>query len=140
MTDKSELLKKLEVLEGEKTQVLKAQLKALVQLKNGRNVLIQKVEIPSADQLKNLSFQLKNEIENLYCVLACELNGKPMLSIILADNLVSEQKLHAGNMVKELAKNIQGGGGGQPFYATAGGNNLNGIDAALAAAQKLAES
>ena len=129
--DKSELLKKLELLEGEKTQGIKLHLKTLVQHKNGINVLIQKVEIPSADQLKNLSFQLRSEIENLYCVLACEINGKPMLSIILSDNLVLEHKLHAGNMVKVLAKHIQGGGGGQPFYATAGGNNNNGIEAAL---------
>ncbi len=129
--DKSELLKKLELLEGEKTQAIKLHLKKLVQHKNGINVLIQKVEIPSADQLKNLSFQLKAEIENLFCVLACELNAKPMLSIIFSDNLVTEHKLHAGNLVKTLAKNIQGGGGGQPFYATAGGNNVKGIEAAL---------
>ncbi|MDP1725189.1 MAG: alanine--tRNA ligase [Bacteroidota bacterium] len=131
IAEKSELLKKLELLEGEKTRSIKSHLKTLVQHKNGISVLIQKVEIPSADQLKNLSFQLRNEIENLYCVLACELNGKPMLSIILSDNIVAEHKLHAGSLVKTFAKHIQGGGGGQPFYATAGGNNSNGIEAAL---------
>ena len=137
ISEKADLLKKLEVLEGEKTQKIKANLKSLVKSENGLNVLIQKIEIPSADQLKNLSFQLKGEIDNIFCVLACELQGKPMLSIIISDNLVTERKLHAGNMIKELAKHIQGGGGGQAFYATAGGNNSTGMDAALAAAHHL---
>ncbi|MBC7381444.1 MAG: alanine--tRNA ligase [Bacteroidia bacterium] len=137
--ERNDLFKKLDILEGEKTLEIKQQMKALVQHKNGLNILIRQVEVPSADQLKNLSFQLRNEIENLFCVLACELNGKPLLSIILSDNLISERKLNAGNMVKVLAKYIEGGGGGQPFYATAGGNNMNGIGAALTAAYTLTD-
>ena len=131
MDEKAELLKKLEVFENEKTAQVKTVLKHKVQPIGSLNTLIEKVDISSADQLKNLSFQLKNEIENLFCVLGCELNGKPMLSVIIADNLVKEKQLHAGNIVKELAKSIQGGGGGQPFYATAGGNHLAGLDEAL---------
>jgi alanyl-tRNA synthetase len=131
MDEKAELLKKLEVFENEKTAQVKTVLKHKVQPIGSMNWLIEKVDISSADQLKNLSFQLKNEIENLFCVLGCELNGKPMLSVIIADNLVKEKQLHAGNIVKELAKSIQGGGGGQPFYATAGGNHLAGLDEAL---------
>ena len=137
MEDKTELLKKLEVFESEKTVQVKAKLKSEIRNSNGTNILIAKVDIASAEQLKNLSFQLKAEVENLICVLGCVLNGKPMLSVIISDNLVAERKLHAGNMVKELAKEIQGGGGGQPFYATAGGNNVNGLDAALEKAQNL---
>jgi alanyl-tRNA synthetase len=131
MDEKAELLKKLEVFENEKTAQVKTVLKHKVQPIGSMNWLIEKVDISSADQLKNLSFQLKNEIENLFCVLGCELNGKPMLSVIIADNLVKEKQLHAGNIVKELAKSIHGGGGGQPFYATAGGNHLGGLDEAL---------
>ena len=131
MDEKAELLKKLEVFENEKTAQVKTVLKHKVQPIGSLNTLIEKVDISSADQLKNLSFQLKNEIENLFCVLGCELNGKPMLSVIIADNLVKEKQLHAGNIVKELAKSIHGGGGGQPFYATAGGNHLGGLDEAL---------
>ncbi len=137
VADKAELLKKLEVFENEKTALLKGNLKSEIRNSNGINTLITKVDISSAEQLKNLSFQLKTEVENLFCVLGCELNGKPMLSVIISDNLVADKKLHAGNIVKDLAKEIQGGGGGQPFYATAGGNNLNGLQAALEKAKTI---
>jgi alanyl-tRNA synthetase len=137
LAEKAALQKKLEAYELEKSAGVKEELKKAVVQQNGVNVLVAKADLPNADQLKNISFQLRNEIENLFCVLGCELNGKPMLSIIIADNLVKEKQLHAGNLVKELAKHIQGGGGGQPFYATAGGNNLSGIDAALEAAKKI---
>ncbi len=131
MLEKAELQKKLEVFENEKTVLVKQQLKTTIVNKAGINMLVAQVDIPNADQLKNLSFQLKNETENLFCVLGCILNGKPMLSVIISDNLVADKKLHAGNLVKELAKEIQGGGGGQPFYATAGGNKAEGLKASL---------
>jgi alanyl-tRNA synthetase len=99
--------------------------------------LIQLITISNAEQLKNLSFQLKTEVENLFCALGCVLNEKPMLSVIISDNLVKEKALHAGNIIKELAKEIKGGGGGQPFYATAGGNDVNGLQAALEKAKGL---
>jgi alanyl-tRNA synthetase len=137
VADKAELMKKLEVFENEKTVLVKEQLKPEVQQANGINTLIAQVAISSAEQLKNLSFQLKNEIENLFCVLGCEINGKPMLSVIISENIVADKKLHAGNIVKDLAKEIQGGGGGQPFYATAGGNNIKGLQAALAKAKSI---
>ena len=137
LEEKNELLKKLEVFENEKTVQLKNQLKAKVKSKNSKNVLIELVEISSADQLKNLSFQLKNETDNLFCVLGCVLNNKPFLSVIISENLVKEKNLDAGKIVKELAKEIQGGGGGQPFYATAGGNKVEGLNAALEKAKLL---
>ncbi|MFN5885237.1 MAG: alanine--tRNA ligase [Bacteroidota bacterium] len=135
--EKVELQKKLEVFENEKTVLIKQQLKPNIEHVNGINKLIAQIEIGNADQLKNLSFQLRTETENLFCVLGCMLNGKPMLSIIISDNLVANKKLHAGNIVKELAKEIHGGGGGQPFYATAGGNKADGLTAALQKARTL---
>ncbi len=135
--DKADLQKKLEVFENEKTAILKNELKQNLVRTETATQLVAVVAISNADQLKNLSFQLKNEIENLFCVLGCELNGKPMLSVIISDALVTSHKLHAGNIVKDLAKEIQGGGGGQPFYATAGGNNLAGLAAALEKAKTI---
>jgi len=135
LEDKAALLKKLESFENEKTVQLKNELKTKIVSTPSSNQLIEHISISSAEQLKNLSFQLKNEVENLFCVLGCDLNGKPMLSVIISDNLVKEKGLHAGNIIKELAKHIQGGGGGQPFYATAGGNKLEGLSAALESAK-----
>jgi alanyl-tRNA synthetase len=132
--ERAELLKRIDMLEGEKTQEIKQELKIHVKAQNGFNIIAAKVNIPSAEQLKNLSFQLRNEIENLYCVLGAEIGGKPLLSVIISDSLVTEKNLHAGQIIKEAAKNIQGGGGGQPFYATAGGNLLDGLDRAIAEA------
>jgi alanyl-tRNA synthetase len=137
MTEKADLMKKLEVFENEKTVALKNELKGKIVSKESTNQLIQLITISNAEQLKNLSFQLKTEVENLFCVLGCVLNEKPMLSVIISDNLVKEKGLHAGNIVKELAKEIKGGGGGQPFYATAGGNDVNGLQAAIEKAKLL---
>jgi alanyl-tRNA synthetase len=135
LAENTALQKQLQQLEGEKTVILKNDLKTKVKAVNGVNTLVETVEVTSADQLKNLSYQLKAEVENLFCVLGCVLNGKPMLSVIISDNLVADKKLHAGNIVKDLAKEIQGGGGGQPFYATAGGNKTDGLKAAIEKAQ-----
>lgn len=129
--EKEKLQKKLEQLEGEKTVKVKESLKLKVSGVNGINKLIELVDIPSAEQLKNLSYQLKQDIENLFCVLGTVIEGKPLLSVMISEHLVKEKNLHAGNIVKELAKEIQGGGGGQPFYATAGGTKSEGLKAAL---------
>ena len=99
-----------------------------VKNENGINILIQKISIPSADALKNLSFELKNEVDNLFAVLAADIEGKPQIAVTISQNLVDERGLNAGKIIKELAKNIKGGGGGQPFFATAGGTDLTGLD------------
>lgn len=131
LSDKAELIKKLESLEAEKTQVIKAELKNKVQDKDGFNLIIEKIELNSADQLKNLSFQLKSEIPNLFLVLGTIINQKPFLSVMIDEELVKTKGFHAGNLVKEAAKHIKGGGGGQPFYATAGGSDVSGLESSL---------
>ena len=68
-------------------------------------------------------------------VLGANVNGKPSLTVMLSDNLVKEKNLHAGNIVKTLAIAIKGGGGGQPFYATAGGTHPEGLAKAIEAAK-----
>jgi alanyl-tRNA synthetase len=136
LAERSSLLKKVEVLEAGATQQLKQELLGKITSVDGMNVIIERVNIPSADALKQLSFELKAQVENLYLVLGGVIDGKPMLSVMFSDNLVSERSFNASNTVRELAKEIQGGGGGQPFYATAGGKDINGLDKALAGAKK----
>ena len=72
-------------------------------------------------------------------VLAADVDSKPQVAVMIGEKLMASNKFHAGNMVKELAKEIDGGGGGQPFYATAGGKNLQGLDNVLDKARKMIE-
>ena len=98
---------------------------------NGVNYLAEKIDLPSADAVKNLSFELKQQIDNLFFVAGVEIDGKALISLIISENLIKEKNLNATNIIRELAKEIQGGGGGQPFYATAGGKNPEGLASAL---------
>lgn len=110
---------------------MKSALKQNVEAVNGIQVIAAKVSLDSAQSLKDLSFQLKGEIDNLFLVLGTTIEEKPLLSIMISDNLVKERGLHAGQIIREAAKEMKGGGGGQPFYATAGGKDAAGIDAAI---------
>ncbi|MFT7151157.1 MAG: alanyl-tRNA synthetase, partial [Nonlabens sp.] len=77
------------------------------------------------------------EVENLVAVLAADIDGKPQVAVIIAENLVKDKGLNAGQMVRELAKEIKGGGGGQPFFATAGGKDLSGLDQVVVKANEM---
>jgi alanyl-tRNA synthetase len=101
------------------------------------NIIAQKVEIDSTDAMKELAFQLKNKVDNLFLVIGSEIDGKANLAIMISDNLVKEKNLNAGNIIREIAKEIDGGGGGQPFYATAGGKKPEGIEKAIAKAKEM---
>jgi len=131
MTERNILQKKIEALESEKLQILKSELLQKVENINGLQVINAKVQVPSADSLKQLSFDLKNSLKGFVGILGAEISGKPQIAVIIDENLVKEKGLHAGNIVKELAKEIKGGGGGQPHFASAGGSDASGIDQAL---------
>ncbi len=132
--ENANLRKEIELMMKEKVQALKVSLKASVESRNGVNVIAKKIEISSPDAIKDLAFQLKNEIVNLFLVLGTVSDGKALLTIMVDEKLVESHKLNASTIVRDAAKEIQGGGGGQPFYATAGGKNPAGIDAAIAKA------
>ncbi|MGQ0827288.1 MAG: alanine--tRNA ligase [Bacteroidota bacterium] len=127
----NELQKQIGQMLRDKAKGLKAELINKKQIVNGINFIAEKIELDSADAIKDLSFEIRNQVDNLFMVLAADVKGKPSLSIIISDNLVADKKLNAGTIVRELGKEIQGGGGGQPFYATAGGTNSQGIAKAL---------
>ena len=113
-----------------KLRQLKEDFTSQVQHYNGVNFLTAKVDL-DAETVKDLSYELMASIPDLFLVLATEGDGKATLTVMLSENLVKVRKLHAGNIIRELAREIQGGGGGQPHIATAGGKNPAGIAAAL---------
>jgi alanyl-tRNA synthetase len=80
---------------------------------------------------------LKGELENLFLVLAAEIDGKANVHVMISENLIKERGLNASTIIRELAKAVNGGGGGQPFYATAGGKEPAGIPLLLKNARKL---
>ncbi len=123
----SALSKQIEEVERKEAMKIKDSLKRKAQLINGITIISETLTLENAALIKDICFQLRNEIPNLFMVVGASIAGKANLSIIISDNLVAERKLHAGNIVREAAKAIQGGGGGQPFYASAGGNNPEGL-------------
>jgi len=131
LQENTELSKKIEAFGRERLKILKANLKSKVLLENGVNIIAEKVDIDNEGMLKDLAFQFKGEIDNLFLVLGAEINGKPNLTVMISENLVDEKGLNAGQIVREAGKEIKGGGGGQPFYATAGGKDPSGIPAAI---------
>ena len=125
------LKKQVEDFMKEKEAQLKEKLLQNIQEINGVKVIKFCAAMIPADAIKNIAFQLRGEItENLFFVAGTVFEGKPMLTVMLSDNLVAGG-LKAGNLVKEAAKLIQGGGGGQPHFATAGGKNPDGLSAAV---------
>ncbi|GAA0190002.1 alanine--tRNA ligase [Fulvivirga kasyanovii] len=134
---KGKLEKDIEKLHAGQAQGIKKELLGKVKEVNGANVIIEKITVPAGDALKNLSFELKNEVENLFMVLAAEVDGKPQIAVVIGDSLLKEKDLNAGAIVRELAKEIKGGGGGQPFFATAGGKDINGLDKVLEKARTI---
>jgi len=130
VAENQENLKKLESFAAEKTKALKAELLKGAMDINGTKLICFEGEA-SADAIKNIAFQLRAEVSDKLAFVAGSLDdGKPMLTIALSDNLVAAG-LDASKMVRDAAKAIQGGGGGQAHFATAGGKNAAGLNAAM---------
>lgn len=131
--ENAKLKKQLEVLLKDKAKNMKGELAKELQEINGIQFLAKQVDL-SPEGAKDLAYELGTLGTNIFLVLATADAGKPMLSCYISKELVADRKLNAGQVVRELGKYIQGGGGGQPFFATAGGKNTDGIAEALAKA------
>jgi alanyl-tRNA synthetase len=131
LEENTKLKKEIEKSVLEKSSGLKNELAKKVQTINGVNFIAERVALPNADAIKNLAYQLKDIVSDLFLVLAADIDGKPNLTVMISESLVKDKGLNAGNIVRELAKEIKGGGGGQPFFATAGGSDVSGLDKAL---------
>src|SRR5690554_6360293 len=126
----SQMQKELERIEKERAKNIKTELKKSIVAKDGINFLDAIVPLDGG-AIKDILFQLKGEVSNLFAVVGGESDGKCTLSVIIDEELVKSKDFHAGNIVRSAAKHIQGGGGGQPFFATAGGKNPDGLKAAI---------
>ncbi len=131
LVENQNLKKKIESFDLEKTINLKTDLKKNIKSSNGLNFLIQTIDISNSEHLKDLSFQLKNETDNLFLLLGCVIEDKPFLALSISDNLVKEKNWNANILIRQWAKEIEGGGGGQAFFATAGGKKKSGLALAL---------
>ena len=131
LEENTRLKKEIEKSVLEKASGLKTELAAKAENINGINFIAQKVALPNAEAIKALAYQLKDIVADLYLVLVADIDGKPNITVMIAENLVKDKGLNAGNIVRELAKEVQGGGGGQPFFATAGGKDVSGLDRVL---------
>ena len=134
-----DLKKEVEAMKAQAAARIKAKLLEQVQNINGVNVI--KAVVPAdAQQCKDIVFQIREAMPgSLVCALGTKVGGKPSITVMLSDDMVKDHNLNAGKIVREAAKLIQGGGGGQPFFATAGGKNPDGISAALDKAVELCE-
>ena len=124
------LKKQIETLLKDKAATIKGELKKELEDINGVKFLAKKLDL-DAGGLKDVAFELGSQFDNLFLLFATEQNGKALLSCYISKELVASKGLNAGQVVRELGKYIQGGGGGQPFFATAGGKKPDGIDKAL---------
>ncbi|MFY0713578.1 alanine--tRNA ligase [Seonamhaeicola sp. NFXS20] len=132
--ENAKLKKQIESLLKDKAKNIKGELKSELTNVNGIQFLAKKVDLDAAG-IKDVAFELGSQFDNLFLLLGAEQNGKALLSCYISKELVASKNLNAGQVVRELGKHIQGGGGGQPFFATAGGKNPSGINDALKAAK-----
>jgi len=126
----AKLTKEVEQLKRGQVKQIKSDVLAKVEAKGDINYVSAILDL-DGNSIKDLCFQLKGEVDNLFAVIGGKSDGKATLSIVISDEMAKAKDLHAGNLVREASKLIQGGGGGQPFFATAGGKDASGLPNAI---------
>ncbi|SDF70957.1 alanyl-tRNA synthetase [Pedobacter terrae] len=134
LDENAKLKKEIEKSTIERVNTLKHEIVHHVRGINGVNLIAKHIDLQSAEAVKNLAFSLKDMVDNLFLVFTTEIDGKPGITVMISNDLV-KKGFNASNIVRELGKEIQGGGGGQPFYATAGGKNPAGLNVVLEKAE-----
>ncbi|MFO7923223.1 MAG: alanine--tRNA ligase [Bacteroidales bacterium] len=138
LKDKSLLEKQIEQFTRDRAKELKSDLLSKAEKAGEITIIAGSIAADSPGTLKDIAFQLKGEIKGLFMVLGAEISGKAHLAVMLSEELVSKKKLKANEIIRSIANNIQGGGGGQDFFATAGGKNPAGIKDAINKAVNIA--
>ena len=134
--ENSKLKKEIEQLNKLKAASVKDDLVKNMKEVGGINFIATMLDTDAAS-MKNIAFEIGGEVKDLFFIGGSNLNGKALLTIYISKNLVESKGLHASTMIRELGKHIQGGGGGQPFFATVGGKNPAGLKQALEAAENM---
>jgi len=132
----NQLQKQINVLNAGKANHIKSGLLDKVEQINGVNFIASKVEL-DANNIRDLAFKLIKEMEDLFLILGSDIHGKAGLTIMISESLVKSKGYDAGKIIREVAKEIQGGGGGQPHFATAGGKNPGGLEKAFELAKNM---
>lgn len=137
VAERNALQKQLEKMSREKAQGIKGELMSRVEELKGMKFISYEGEFVDATSVKQLAFDLKHETENLILLIGSKIKDKPGLTVMLSDELAKEKSLNASEIVRKMAQEIKGGGGGQPFYATAGGKDVSGLSKALEVGKEL---
>lgn len=137
-SENEQLKKQIEGLLKDKVKALKSELLSEISTVNGVQFLAKQVDL-DANSVKDLVYEIGSTADNFFILLGSVNNGKPTLTCYISKPLTTDKNLNAGQIVRELGKHIQGGGGGQVFFATAGGKKPDGITAALSAAKNYIE-
>jgi alanyl-tRNA synthetase len=130
------LQKELQQFQKEKAGRLKDDLKNKVETINGINYIAEKLDLDS-NSIRDLAFKMNKEINELVLILGSEKDGKAQLTVMISENLVKTKALNAGTLIREIAREIKGGGGGQAHFATAGGKDPSGLQDAFAKAKEI---
>lgn len=136
MSQNAKLQKDIEAMKKEQAKGAKDDVLKNAKLINGVNFIAANLEM-DATSVKDIAYQIKGQVDSFFLIIGSREEDKAMLTVMISDDLVKDKGLHAGNIIRDLAKEIGGGGGGQPFFATAGGKNPSGIPTALEKAATL---
>jgi alanyl-tRNA synthetase len=126
----AQLSRELESFRKQQAKAVRAELAGRFTEVNGVQFLAAKVDLGAAE-IKDIAFSFRSEKSNMFAVFGSAAEGKPTITCVISDDLIASRQLNAGAVVRELAKAIQGGGGGQAFFATAGGKDPSGLDEAI---------
>ncbi len=131
LNEKNDLVKQIEEFNRDKLKELRKTMISAVESYNGTNIISFEGIFPNATSVKKIAFDLQREIDNLILLIGANVGGKPLLTVMIHKELVERKNLNSSLLIKSMAKFIQGDGGGQDFYATAGGKNTDGLTTAL---------
>jgi alanyl-tRNA synthetase len=137
LKENTDIKSRLNEIQNEIRAFVRTELQGKIRKTGNVNVIAEEIRLRSADDIKNLVYELKDQVPDLFLVTGANLYGKAHLSVMISEELVKKYNLDARLFIKEIAPEIEGGGGGQPFFATAGGKNPGGIGRAIARAVEL---